>query len=105
MAALPTWDGQTVTQDKIIAVSRAAFDLVLEDMTGAPILTLTKVELLHLLEAGSYLYWMGTYATSVALTAARDAGASWAELGSAMGVSSSSAKYRYERQARESDDA
>jgi hypothetical protein len=104
MAALPTWDGQTVTQDNIMAVARAAFDIVLDEMAGASTLTLTKVELLHLLEAGSYLYWMGSYATSVALTAARDAGASWAALGAAMGVSGSSAKSRYERQAREWDD-
>jgi hypothetical protein len=103
MAALPTWDGQTVTQDNIMAVARAAFDIVLDEMAGASTLTLTKVELLHLLEAGSYLYWMGSYATSVALTAARDAGASWAALGAAMGVSGSSAKSRYEQLSREWD--
>jgi hypothetical protein len=91
MAELPTWNGQTVTQDNIMAVTRAAFDIVVEDMAGASTLARTKVELMHLLEAGSYLYWMGSYATSVALTLARDAGASWAELGAAMGITRSSA--------------
>jgi hypothetical protein len=105
MAELPTWNGQTVTQDNIMAVTRAAFDIVFEDMAGASTLALSKEELLHLLEAGSYLYWMGSYTTSVAITTARKAGASWAELGAAMGVSRSSAKSRYERQVRASDDA
>lgn len=105
MAELPTWDGQPVTQDNIMTVTRAAFDIVFDEMAGASTLTLTKVELMHLLEAGSYLYAMGSYATSVALTAARDAGATWGELGAAMGVSRSSAKSRCERQARGWDDA
>jgi hypothetical protein len=103
MAELPTWDGQPVTQDNIMAVTRAAFDIVFDEMAGRSRLARTRVELLHLLEAGTYLHSMGTYATAVALTAARDAGATWAELGAAMGLSSSSAKSHYERRVRESD--
>jgi hypothetical protein len=108
MTGLPTWNGQTVTQENIMAVTRAAFDAVVEEMTGLSSLARPKEEALHLLEAGSYLYWMGSHATSLALAAARDAGASWAELGAAMGLSRASAKFRYERMVRDSgyaDDA
>ncbi|MEH3140937.1 MAG: hypothetical protein PGN37_12305 [Mycobacterium kyogaense] len=105
MAEMPTWNGQAVTQEDVIKVARSAFEIVLEHMRGTSMPTDSKHELLHLLEAGSYLYWMGTYTTSVALTAARDAGASWNELGAAMGVSRSSAKSRYEREVRDGANA
>lgn len=100
VAEMPTWNGQAVTQEDVIAVARTAFEIVLEQMRGSSMPT-SKHEALNLLEAGSYLYWMGTYTTSVSLTAARDAGASWSELGTAMGVSRSSAKSRYEREVRD----
>lgn len=103
MAELPTWNAQPVTQENVIDVAREAFDVVLEHMTSSG-RVLSKDEHLHLLEAGSYLYWMGGYATSLALTSSRDAGASWGEMGAAMGISRSSVKSRYEREARGTDD-
>ena len=73
MAELPTWNGKTVTQENIMTVTRAAFDIVLEEMAGAFSLARTKEELQHLLEAGSYLYWMGSFTTSVAICLKRQA--------------------------------
>ena len=103
MADLPSWNAQAVTQENVTDVTREAFDVVLEHMTSSARAE-SKDELLHLLEAGSYLYWMGSYATSAALREARDAGASWAEMGAAMGISRSSAKSRYEREVRAAQD-
>jgi hypothetical protein len=101
MAHLPTWHGQTVTQDNIQTVTREAFDTVQEAMGAASMTNHTKDELLHFLEAAAYLGAMAFFTNAVALPAARDTGASWAELGAAMGTSRSSAKSRYKKAIRD----
>src|SRR5690242_1064415 len=101
MAELPTWNGQPMDRANIVAVSREAFDIALEVMTGTGVLEYSKDELLHLLEAGTLLDHMSSFANELALQLARERGASWGQLGAAMGVSRSSAQYRYERQVRE----
>jgi hypothetical protein len=100
--SLPTWNGQPVDDNdtSIVARTREAYDLVQAAMSDVGHFSGSKEEVLHLLEAGSYLDRMATFTTSVAIVRAREAGASWAKLAAAMGVSRSSAQSRYEREPR-----
>lgn len=103
MAEMPTWNGQTVTQDNLAKVVREAAAFAVAKM-GKIERDLPKEDLLRLVEAGAFLGAVATWIEQVAMPTARDKGASWAELAAAQGFSSrSTAQSRYEKVLRHRD--
>lgn len=95
--ALPTWNGEPVAADNIPLVMQESFELLTAVMRGGPATKLSLEQLLHVVEAGSHLERMSTWAEMVAMPLAREAGASWATLAAAMGVPRSTAQSRYKK--------
>lgn len=95
--SLPTWNGEPVNPDDLLSVQREAFDTLAAAMGGRSVNSLSQPELLHLIEAASHLQPMIAWVEATAFPTAREAGASWATLASAMGVSRSTAQYRYKK--------
>lgn len=94
--ALPTWNGEPVTEDTLASVQRESFKLLTKVMRGdIPRDDLSLLELLHVIEAGSHLEAMAVWTRTFVLPRAREAGASWAMMGMAMGVPRSTAQSRY----------
>lgn len=94
--ALPTWNGEPVAEDALPSVQRESFKLLTNVMRGdVSTEDLSLPELLHVIEAGSHLEVMAAWARMFVLPRAREAGASWTMLGSAMGVPRSTAQSRY----------
>ena len=105
MMPLPTWNGQPVTEDDIASVLRESFELLTKVMRSEiSVNSLSRSELLHLVEAGSHLEAMSVWAEIVVFPLARDAGASWATLAAAMGVPRSTAQSRYKKSTQDSLD-
>jgi len=98
---LPTWNGEQVHQNNLPSILPEAFETLYEAMRGPSVHRLTQAELLHIVEAASNLEGMVEWARRTAIPAARVTGASWAKLGAAMGVTRSTAQYRYEKAAKE----
>ncbi|MFE3170070.1 hypothetical protein ACFXI3_00430 [Amycolatopsis sp. NPDC059235] len=98
---LPTWNGQPAEHQDIPKIQPDAFETLRAAMAGPSVHRLTSDQLLHLVEAASHLELMIEWTRLTAIPAARAGGASWAQLGAAMGVSRSTAQYRYERAAKE----
>lgn len=99
---LPTWNGQPIaTAAELTTVLPEAFKTLQAAMGGPSVKQLTEEELLHIAEAAGHLESMVEWAHAAVVPAARVAGASWAKLGAAMGVSRSTAQYRYEKAAKE----
>ena len=98
---LPTWNGQSVDLSSHPTLLRESFETLRAAIGGPSVNRLTEDELLHIVEAASHLEAMIEWARSAVMPAAREKGASWAKLGAAMGVSRSTAQYRYERAARD----
>lgn len=82
---MPNWD------------DRAAFEHLQRVLGRLPADTFTEPELLHLLEAASQLEDLVERVRKAAIPAARAAGISWSKLGASMGVTRSTAQYRYEK--------
>jgi hypothetical protein len=96
--ARPTWNGEPVADDDLVSVLRESFELLIAAMREeAPVSELSVPELLHLVEASSHLDRMSAWAETVAVPRAREAGASWAMLATAMGVRRSTAQSRYKK--------
>jgi hypothetical protein len=98
---LPTWNGQPIDPNDLPRIIQESFETLNAAMSGPSVHKLTKDELLHIVEAGSYLESLTEWARTTTIPAARAAGASWAKLGAAMGTSRSTAQYRYEKAAKE----
>jgi hypothetical protein len=96
MMALPTWNGEPVTEDTLASVQRESFKLLTKVMRGdIPREDLSLPELLHVVEAGSHLEAMAVWTRMFVLPRTREAGASWAMMGMAMGVPRSTAQSRH----------
>jgi hypothetical protein len=76
---------------------RAAFEHLHTVLGRLPDGEFTETELLTLLEAASHLDGLVERVRKTAIPAARAAGVSWSRLGAAMGVTRSTAQYRYEK--------
>lgn len=98
---LPTWNGQPADPVNLPGLVRESFEILDAAMRGPSVRVLDQDELLHLVEAAGYLETMTGWARATAIPAARAAGASWSKLGAAMGVSRSTAQYRFEKAAKD----
>jgi len=103
----PTWNGVPLSADdpRIVEVLEEA-PAVLKAALGAGSLTgLGPETLLHAVEAAS---WLERYSGAVRHTlvpAAKVSGASWAELGRAMGVSRATAQHRFKQETDDWEEA
>lgn len=94
----PTWHNEPVNPSEYPHAMREASEVALSAMSGPALPSLNTVELLHILEAASWLDYLRVWATEAVFPIARESGASWAQLAAAMGESRSTVKSRYERQ-------
>lgn len=86
MSHIPTWHGEPISQDTIIATTREGFELLVSFMTGSGVRGYSKDELLHITEAATLVGAMSDYANATALPLAKVRGASLGELSAVTGL-------------------
>lgn len=89
MAHTPTWNGEPISQETTIEVTREAFELLLAYMSGSTISKYSKEELLHITEAATLVGAVADYANATALPLAKVRGASLGDLSAVTGLSRS----------------
>ncbi|MFD7306953.1 hypothetical protein [Promicromonospora sp. NPDC059942] len=99
---LPTWNGEVVSSPatEMPEILDEAPE-VLRNALGGSLSRMGTRELLHAIEAAAWLNLFGESGQRAIAPAAKAGGASWADLAAAMGVSRSTAKYRYQQEAAE----
>lgn len=105
--ALPTWHGQPVEPgDPRMAEALSEAPAVLTAAMGdGRLQDLTSIDLLHAVEAASWVEHLAEAGRHWLVPAAKAAGASWADLAQAMGVTRSTAQHRFKQQAEEWEEA
>jgi hypothetical protein len=103
---LPTWNGKPVDQSsqEMVEATTQAWDVLREALSGH-LTDRPAQELLHAVEAAAWLERLSDVGRHLLVPITKVNGASWAELGAAMGVSRATAQHRHQEQVKEWEDS
>lgn len=97
---LPTWNGEPVEEGsrQMVEAIEQSWDVLREVMGGTALTKRSSQDLLHAVEASAWLERMSEAGRHLVVPLAKVNGASWAELGAAMGVSRATAQHRHRQE-------